>query len=75
MKSCNSGDGSQFGISIEYRVQESPKGLADAFLVGESFIGTDSVSLILGDNIFHGPGLGRQLQQFKSIKGAEIFAY
>lgn len=69
------GDGSQLGITIEYKIQDTPRGLADAFLVGERFIGTDPVSLILGDNIFHGPGLGRQLQQFKDIKGAEIFAY
>jgi glucose-1-phosphate thymidylyltransferase len=69
------GDGSQLGITIEYKIQDRPRGLADAFLVGERFIGTDPVSLILGDNIFHGPGLGRQLQQFKDIKGAEIFAY
>src|SRR5699024_8455396 len=53
------GDGSQFGISISYRVQQVPNGLAQAFVLGEEFIGADSAALVLGDNIFYGPGLGQ----------------
>jgi glucose-1-phosphate thymidylyltransferase len=69
------GDGSQFGISFEYKTQSKPNGLAEAFLIGEDFIGDQSVALILGDNIFHGVGLGYQLQEIKSEAGATIFAY
>jgi glucose-1-phosphate thymidylyltransferase len=69
------GDGSQFGISISYAVQNHPRGIADAFIVGEDFIGKESVALILGDNIFHGTGLGRQLQDFSNMSGANIFGY
>ena len=68
------GDGSQLGMSIEYAVQDEPRGLADAFLVGESFIGNDSVALVLGDNIFHGTGLGSSLRANTSIDGGLIFA-
>lgn len=69
------GDGSQFGISLEYTVQERPDGLAQAFVLGEKFIGDESVALILGDNIFHGVGLGRQLGDHVDVKGGLVFAY
>ena len=69
------GDGSQLGISIEYLTQPSPDGLAQAFLIGEQFIGAESVALVLGDNIFHGTGLGRALRQGTTPDGALIFAY
>ena len=69
------GDGAQFGISLEYAVQERPDGLAQAFLLGERFIGDDSVALVLGDNIFHGVGLGRQLRNHTDVKGGLVFAY
>lgn len=70
------GDGSQFGISITYAVQESPDGLAQAFIIGESFIGKDSVCLVLGDNIFHGHGLTQKLMNAaQRTKGATIFGY
>jgi len=69
------GDGSQFGISIEYAVQPAPNGLAQAFVVGRDFIGPESVALVLGDNIFYGAGLGTQLQEFTDISGGRIFAY
>jgi len=69
------GDGSQFGMSFDYAVQDSPRGLADAFLVGETFIGESKVALALGDNIFHGSGLGLQLSQLTDVEGAHIFAY
>ena len=69
------GDGSPLGMDIEYAVQESPDGLAQAFIIGEDFIGNDSVALVLGDNIFHGAGLGTALAQNTSVDGAVIFAY
>jgi glucose-1-phosphate thymidylyltransferase len=69
------GDGSRYGISIEYAVQENPDGIAQAFIIGESFIGKDSCALALGDNIIYGSGLGRQLSTFSEIDGAQIFAY
>jgi glucose-1-phosphate thymidylyltransferase short form len=69
------GDGSQFGISISYTVQAEPNGLAQAFMLGADFIGTDTAALVLGDNIFYGPGLGSRLQRFKEIDGAAVFAY
>ena len=69
------GDGSQFGISISYTVQEVPNGLAQAFVLGADFVGTDSAALVLGDNIFYGPGLGTQLARFERIDGAAVFAY
>ncbi|TFB82580.1 glucose-1-phosphate thymidylyltransferase RfbA [Cryobacterium algoricola] len=69
------GDGSDLGIRIEYAVQPSPDGLAQAFIIGEEFIGDDSVALVLGDNIFHGAGLGSALRNNTDIDGARIFAY
>jgi glucose-1-phosphate thymidylyltransferase len=69
------GDGSQFGIEISYAVQPSPDGLAQAFLIGESFIGAEPVALALGDNIFYGPGLGLRLQTFNDVDGGVVFAY
>jgi glucose-1-phosphate thymidylyltransferase len=69
------GDGSELGMTISYASQPSPDGLAQAFLIGEEFIGDDSVALVLGDNIFHGGGLGRQLRQYTDIDGGLIFAY
>lgn len=69
------GDGSDLGIRLEYAVQESPDGLAQAFIIGEEFIGDDSVALVLGDNIFHGSGLGSSLRHNTEFEGALIFAY
>jgi glucose-1-phosphate thymidylyltransferase len=69
------GDGGDLGIRLEYAVQESPDGLAQAFLIGEDFIGGDSVALVLGDNIFHGAGLGSNLRLNTEVDGALIFAY
>ena len=69
------GDGSQLGISLEYAVQPSPDGLAQAFIIGEEFIGDESVALVLGDNIFHGSGLGSALRSHTDVDGALIFAY
>lgn len=70
------GDGSQLGLKLEYAVQEAPNGLAEAFIIGEKFIGSDSVAMILGDNIFYGQGLGRYLSIASSIdEGAIIFGY
>lgn len=69
------GDGSQIGCQISYEVQEVPNGLAQAFVIGGSFIGNDSVALVLGDNIFYGQGLGRQLKQLTDVNGACVFAY
>ncbi|WP_243545806.1 glucose-1-phosphate thymidylyltransferase RfbA [Pseudodesulfovibrio tunisiensis] len=70
------GDGSQFGISLNYAEQPSPDGLAQAFLIGEEFIGTDTVSLILGDNIYYGHGLGPMLREAAALKkGGRVFAY
>jgi len=68
------GDGSQWGISLDYAVQERPDGLAHAFLIGEEFIGDESVALVLGDNIFHGTGLGESLRQNAEVQGGLIFA-
>jgi len=69
------GDGAQFGISIDYAVQPSPNGLAQAFVVGRDFIGSEAVALVLGDNIFYGSGLGTRLMKFTDIRGGRIFAY
>lgn len=69
------GDGSQIGCQIQYAVQAAPNGLAEAFIIGEEFIGNDSVALVLGDNIFYGAGLSQVLQAKTSVDGACVFAY
>ena len=70
------GDGSDFGINLSYKVQEHPNGLAEAFILGKEFIGSDSVCLILGDNIYYGSGLSKQLQEAaKKEDGATVFGY
>lgn len=70
------GDGSQWGISIEYKLQQKPEGVAQAFLIGEEFIGNDPIALILGDNFFHAQGFTKILQNASnSCKGATLFAY
>ena len=69
------GDGSDWGINLEYAVQPSPDGLAQAFIIGEEFIGADKVALVLGDNIFHGGDLGMSLQQCTDPDGGIVFAY
>lgn len=70
------GDGSQFGIKLEYAVQPSPDGLAQAFIIGEEFIGDDSVALVLGDNLFYGHGLTKLLQNaVERQEGATVFGY
>lgn len=68
------GDGSQIGCRFSYAIQEQPRGLADAFIVGADFIGSDKVAMILGDNIFHGTNMGDQLQQYRNVDGAVGFA-
>ncbi|MCC7028792.1 MAG: glucose-1-phosphate thymidylyltransferase RfbA [Chitinophagaceae bacterium] len=68
-------DGSEIGCKISYAIQEVPNGLAQAFVIGEQFIGNDKVALVLGDNIFYGYGLGRQLQQLSDVEGGYVFAY
>jgi glucose-1-phosphate thymidylyltransferase len=69
------GDGSQFGIAIDYAEQATPNGLAQAFVIGADFIGSEKVALVLGDNIFYGLGLGTQLQSFNDVDGGAVFAY
>ncbi|MCT7658733.1 glucose-1-phosphate thymidylyltransferase RfbA [Mycobacterium deserti] len=69
------GDGSGFGINLSYAVQDQPDGLAQAFVIGAEHIGNDSVALVLGDNIFYGPGLGTSLRRFQNVDGGAIFAY
>ena len=69
------GNGSKWGCNIEYAIQEVPNGLAQAFVIGEKFIGGDSVALVLGDNIFYGSGFSKLLQQASQVNGAVIFAY
>lgn len=70
------GDGSQFGINLQYKVQPSPDGLAQAFILGEEFIGNDSVAMVLGDNIFYGHGLTKKLKDVaKRTSGATVFGY
>ena len=69
------GNGSQLGCSFVYAVQEIPNGLAQAFVIGADFIGTDKVALILGDNIFHGTGLDKQLHTLTNVEGGYVFAY
>src|SRR5690606_30866900 len=69
------GDGSQFGVNISWATQPSPDGLAQAFTIGADFIGDEKVCLVLGDNIFFGPGLGTTLQRFADVDGGAIFGY
>ena len=69
------GDGSQYGVTITYTVQPSPDGLAQAFLLGEEFLAGGPAALVLGDNIFYGPGLGSRLARFHDLDGGAIFAY
>jgi glucose-1-phosphate thymidylyltransferase len=69
------GDGKELGCNFEYAVQEKPNGLAQAFVIGEQFVGADKVALILGDNIFYGSGFSKLIQSFNDIDGAAIFAY
>lgn len=69
------GDGSALGLRLEYATQPSPDGLAQAFIIGEDFIGDESVALVLGDNIFHGSGLGSSLRRHSEVDGGLIFAY
>ncbi len=69
------GDGSQWGIELRYAAQERPEGIAQAFVLGADFIGDDSVALVLGDNIFHGSGLGTRLAENHGLVGGRIFAY
>jgi glucose-1-phosphate thymidylyltransferase len=69
------GDGRQFGLKISYKVQDEPRGLAEAFILGQDFIGSEKVCLILGDNLFYGQGLGELMRQAGNSEGATIFAY
>ncbi|HSO17804.1 MAG TPA: glucose-1-phosphate thymidylyltransferase RfbA [Arthrobacter sp.] len=69
------GDGSQFGVCITYKVQPSPDGLAQAFILGQEHIGHESVALVLGDNIFYGPGMGAQLGKYVDVDGGSVFGY
>ena len=68
------GDGSSYGVQFEFAIQDNPNGIAESFLIGKNFIGSDDIALILGDNIFHGVGFGQQLKAVEKIDGAEIFA-
>ena len=69
------GDGSDWGLNIEFATQDKPNGIAEAFVIGEEFIGDEPVALILGDNIFHGVGLGRQLAKYSDPEGGVVFAH
>ena len=69
------GDGSHIGCKFHYAIQEVPNGLAQAFVLGADFIGGDKVALVLGDNIFYGTGLGRQLRELNDVEGGYVFAY
>lgn len=69
------GDGSDLGMRIAYAVQPRPEGLAQAFLIGEEFLAGDGAALVLGDNLFHGPGLGRRLRPLTDVDGGHVFAY
>ncbi|MCD2130131.1 sugar phosphate nucleotidyltransferase, partial [Rhodococcus ruber] len=69
------GDGSRYGVNLTYRVQPEPNGLAQAFVLGAEHIGSESAALVLGDNIFYGPGIGSTLSRFSNIEGGAVFAY
>jgi glucose-1-phosphate thymidylyltransferase len=69
------GDGSQYGVRFDYAVQPEPNGLAEAFIIGRDFVGSDGVALALGDNILYGPGFGEHLRRFSDLPGAAVFAY
>src|SRR5580765_725572 len=69
------GDGSQWGISLQYAIQPSPDGLAQAYIIGEDFIGNDKVAMVLGDNIFHGSELGKSLERHTDVDGGTVFGY
>ena len=69
------GDGSAFGLSIAYKVQEKPAGIAESLILAEEFLNSSKSALILGDNLFHGPGLGRRLEGFNKVTGAQVFGY
>ena len=69
------GNGKQFGLEIEYKVQQNPNGIAESLILGEKFLSGSKAALILGDNLFHGPGLGRRLETFSMVQGTQIFGY
>jgi glucose-1-phosphate thymidylyltransferase len=69
------GDGAELGVQFSYVVQDRPEGLAQAFLLGEEFLAGEAAALVLGDNIFHGPGLGRRLRTLNDVDGGHVFAY
>ncbi len=69
------GDGSHLGLNLSYAQQPSPDGLAQAFTIGADFVGGDTSALVLGDNLFYGPGFGRKLRRFENVDGAAVFAY
>lgn len=69
------GDGKDFGLQIDYKIQDKPAGIAQSLILAEEFIGSNKSALVLGDNLFHGPGLGRRLETFNNVKGAQIFGY
>ena len=69
------GDGQEFGLTLEYKIQQAPKGIAESLIISEEFLSGSHSALILGDNLFHGPGLGRRLENFKEVVGAQIFGY
>ena len=69
------GDGQEFGLLIEYQVQQAPRGIAESLIIADHFLSGANSALILGDNLFHGPGLGRRLENFKDVIGAQVFGY
>ena len=69
------GEGQEFGLQIDYKIQEKPAGIAESLILAEEFLGGSKSALVLGDNLFHGPGLGRRLEAFNNVKGAQIFGY
>jgi glucose-1-phosphate thymidylyltransferase len=69
------GDGHEFGLELEYKVQNEPKGIAESLVLAQNFLSGSKTALILGDNLFHGPGLGRRLESFSDVQGAQIFGY